>query len=393
MKSDNEICSTSNKSINLEKGKFNIVFGGQAGSEGKGKVSCFIAREHLESGIALVFACNHMPNAGHTFRDGDYKYVAGQLPTPAVFNAKKYGLIVPVILGPGSAINIKLLEKEMEQCDLKPGFNLFIHPNAGIVTDDHLKLEGSCLDNVSSTKKGGGACLAAKVMRQGNDGVYPIARDLLPKYLRHSLSDTSKLLNKYMSDGYTVLFEGAQGFDLDINHGLDYPYVTSRMSNVSQALAESGVSPTRVGRRIMVIRPYPIRVGNAYDENGNLIGTSGKYASDNVEISWDEVKRLSGAPVDTSLIERTTVTNKIRRVFTFSGERYQRSIEVNDPTDIVLSFTDHVSYKLYGVGGKYRDLEVCETQKICDFLDKNNIDVSKLKLLSTGPDDKHIIHV
>lgn len=377
--------------IKLEKGKFNIVFGGQAGSEGKGKIACYIAKDNLEQDSNIVFACNHMPNAGHTFRDEDFKYVAGQLPTPAVFNNHKYGYHVPVVIGPGSAINIEFLEKEIEICCLIPGLNLFIHPNAGIVTEDHLKTEGGCLDNVSSTKKGGGACIAEKVMRQGKNGKHAIARDLLPDHLKPALADTSILLNNYMSAGWSVLYEGAQGFDLDINHGLEYPYVTSRMSNVSQALADSGVAPSKIGRRVMAIRPYPIRVGNAYDSDGKLLGTSGEYSLDNEELDWDKIRELCNAPDDVSLVERTTVTNKIRRVFTFSDHRYKKSLMVNDPTDIVITFLDHVNYKYYEKRGSFSDLDGGDRSEILNFLLDNNISIDKIRLFSTGPDNDDMI--
>ncbi len=382
--------------INLERGKFNVVIGGQAGSEGKGKIACVIADEFLKSNPnGLVVTCNHMPNAGHTFRDGEYKYVAGQLPTPAIFNNEKYGYDVPVVIGPGSAINLNLLKKEIEQCELVPGETLFIHPNAGIVTKEHLDIEGECLDNVSSTKKGGGACLAAKVMRQGSCGVHAIARDLLPNYLRPALTDTSEFLILAMKNNLAVLYEGAQGFDLDINHGLDYPYTTSRMSNVSQALADSGIPPTMIGKRVMVIRPYPIRVGNAFDSNGNMIGTSGDYASDNEELDWDKIKELSNTPDDISLVERTTVTQKIRRVFTFSRERFEKSVRVNDPTEIVITFADHLDRELYGKRVNYNNLSYELKSKIGTFVDNNILSVyvnHKVPFVSTGPDHLDIIN-
>lgn len=393
----------------LFKGKFNVVFGGQAGSEGKGKISCKVAIDFARNiDDKLLLSCNHMPNAGHTFRYGEHKYIARQLPTPAILNNKEiFGYefrnkFFPVVLGPGSTINIKSLEEEIETCMLEPGLNLFIHPNAGIVTDEHLEAEGKVLDNVSSTKKGGGACLASKIMRQpigGNpENKFAIVRDILPKHLQNAIIDTSIYINHQMERGFAALHEGAQGFDLDINHGLDYPYVTSRMSNVSAMLAESGISPDKCGGRIMVIRPYPIRVGDAYDKDGEMIGTSGLYADDNEELSWDKIKGLCGAPEDVNIIEKTTVTGKIRRVFTFSSSRFKKSMMVNDPTHIFITFADYIDYQLYKMNGYISD-KVCLDNdkkvmligKIRRFVYENGIPQNLVVGCSTGPDNNDFI--
>lgn len=392
--------------ITLKHGKFNIVFGGQAGSEGKGKVACRIVYDHL--GIEhdeanpihnLILACNHMPNAGHTFRDDKLgiRYVAKQLPTPAIFNNNLYDLKhkIPVVIGPGSSIRISILEKEIEQCGLEPGNTLFIHPNAGIVTDEHIAAEGVCMDNISSTKQGGGACIAAKVMRQpGKDGILAIAKHLLPEHLRPCLMDTSEYLNSCMDSGSVVLFEGAQGFDLDINHGLDYPYTTSRMCNVSSALAESGIPPTKVGSRIAVIRPYPIRVGNVKDKDGKITGYSGDYAVDNGEVDWEYISMASGSPKNLDLTELTTVTGKIRRVFTFSRNRYLKLVRTNDITDVVISFVDYIDYNMYGKQGcDLSDLSNNTRYHFDNFLYYCGIDPSYVSMLSCGPDNSHIIYV
>lgn len=392
--------------IKLEKGKFNAILGAMAGSEGKGKVACRIVYDNL--GIdnlynyqhlkksELVLTCNHMPNAGHTFVDKEknIKYIAKQLPTPAIFNNKEYGLDIPVVLGSGSAIRIETLEKEIEECNLQPGKNLFIHPNAGIVTDEHLEKEGSCLDNVSSTKKGGGACIAAKVMRQpGKNEKFAIARDLIPKYLKSCVLDTSEYLNLSMKDGKAVFFEGAQGFDLDINHGLDYPFTTSRMSNISAYMAESGISPIYVGSIIGVLRPYPIRVGNVYDEDKNVIGYSGDYASDNKELDWVKISELSGAPNNLDLTELTTVTGKVRRVFTFSRERFIKFCMVNSPNELVISFVDYIDYNMHGLKNyNWNDLSDASKFKINKFICNNMVLNNSLKLFSCGPDNSHVIH-
>lgn len=380
-------------------GRFNIVFGGQAGSEGKGKIACHIAHDYMKgvsvnNGHKLILACNHMPNAGHTYKNKNtnIKYVARQLPTPAILNCNSYHYgDIPVYIGPGSAINIKSLEEEVETCCLEPGKTLFIHPRAGIVTDEHLEIEGAVMDNVSSTKKGGGACIAAKVMRQARkDGNHAIARDMLPKHFMPAITDTADDLIALMGLGHTVLFEGAQGFDLDINHGLEYPFVTSRMSNVSASMAESGIPPIHAGQRIMVIRPFPIRVGNVYDKDGKMTGYSGDYSSDNEEVSFDDVKKFAGTPDDMDITERTTVTQKIRRIFTFSNERFAKSLRVNDPTQIWVTFADYLDHSIYGKSGNLVELSATTQINMKKFI--SNIHSGRhIVGFSTGPDNSHIV--
>jgi adenylosuccinate synthase len=375
----------------LTGGKFNVVYGGQAGSEGKGKIAVWCAIEHLKTNDnKLIFACNHMPNAGHTFVDGTFKYVARQLPTPAILNHERFGYDrdFEVYIGPGSCIDLDQLEIEIEECQLEPGINLFIHPNAGVVTDRHKKIEGGCLDNVSSTKKGGGACIASKVMRQpDSNGVHAIIRDMCPKYLKNAIADTTIKLINNMKYGATVLYEGAQGFDLDINHGLDYPFTTSRMSNVSQALAESGIPPYYMGSSIMVVRPYPIRVGNVYNEDGIMVGTSGGYGYDNEEITWEDVAEACGAPKDISITEKTTVTGKIRRVFTFSWERFKKSCMVNNPDQIFMTFADYIDYNIHGSSVLTED----QIEKIEKYMIHNLGSYAiNVNYVSTGPDNSHM---
>lgn len=378
---------------------FNVVIGGQAGSEGKGKVSCYYAHNFLTRGGngKLVVACNHMPNAGHTFVDGQYKYVARNLPTPAFFNNSNIYpdfKPIPVIIGPGAAVDVDVLMEEIEQCQLVPGETLFINPRAGVVTKEHKQLESGCLDNVSSTKKGGGACLAAKVMRQPDkDGKHAIMRDMIPNKLKKSLCDTSEFLTNAISSGATVLFEGAQGFDLDINHGLEYPYTTSRMTNVASALAESGVSPRKLAEVIMVVRPYPIRVGNSYDVNGAMLGTSGPYSDDNVEVDYEYVRKISGCEHD--ITERTTVTGKIRRIFTFSKKRFKRAMEINDPSRIVITFADHIDSSLYKATGSVEGATESQRKNIVDFLEENIWPFMPINTMldsfSTGPDNADML--
>lgn len=312
----------------MQKGKFNIVMDLQWGSTGKGKLAGHLA---LKNDVA-VSACDFMPNAGHTFvGDNGKKVVTCQLPT-AVVNDRTH-----LLLTPGAAISVPLLLKEIEQHNC--GHRLTIHPHAAIVTDADKAHEASVLGKISSTLKGCGGSAARKVMRQAQ-----LAKDC--NELAPFIGDTTEILHGTLRAGGTVLFEGAQGFDLSLNHGYSYPYVTSRDVTPMSMLNNAGVPPFYLGDVYGCLRTYPIRVGDMFDKDGEKIGTSGPFYPDHRETSWEELAALSGA--DHSIEERTTVTGKIRRVFFFSNRQLSRAISVCAPTKLFINFINHVHANDYG---------------------------------------------
>src|SRR6266481_3829376 len=118
-------------------------------------------------------------------------------------------------------------------------------------------------------------------------------------------------------------------YGLSIHHGV-YPYVTSRDTSVAGCLSEAGISPSRVRKVIMVCRTYPIRVQNP---NG---GTSGPMSR---EISWAEISRRSRIPLrNFKKTEKTSTTNRDRRVSEFDWALLRKAAAVNGPTDIALTF-------------------------------------------------------
>jgi adenylosuccinate synthase len=120
-------------------------------------------------------------------------------------------------------------------------------------------------------------------------------------------------------------FEVSQGFSLGINSGF-YPHVTGRECTVAQALADASVSPAMFQQSILSLRTYPIRVGNT--EN-----SSGPCYLDQREIGWDE---LGVTP------ETTTVTGRIRRIFTWSDTQFRDAVVVNTPSVIFLNFCNYL---------------------------------------------------
>ncbi len=140
------------------------------------------------------------------------------------------------------------------------------------------------------------------------------------------------MLDDSFRRGEKVFLEGTQGSGLSLHHG-EYPYVTSRETSVSGCLAEAGIAPSRVRRIIMLIRSYPIRVGGK-EESGPM----------GIKISWAEVARRSGQSASRlRKAERTSTTNRLRRVAEFNWSLLRRAASLNGPTDIALSFADYIS--------------------------------------------------
>jgi adenylosuccinate synthase len=225
--------------------------------------------------------------------------------------------------------------------------------------------------------QGCGAFLADKIMR-GPD--VKLARDYpqLEKYLPSDFLPT-KLLDS-LDEGKTILHEGSQGFSLDVNHGSHYPQCTSRQCTALQSVADLGLPHQVIGDVYLVVRPYPIRVGNVV-EDGQTVGHSGGCYSDNAEIDWKTVAERCGAPEEVMAGELTTVTKRLRRVFEWSDIQFAQAIAVNGANKIALNFANYIDWACYGKND-WNDLG----SKIHDWIkkleDKHYVEVA---LVGTGP--------
>lgn len=307
-----------------------VVVGGQFGSEGKGHVAAYLARDY----DVLVRVGG--PNAGHTVssESGVYTYV--HLPSGSRDTDAK------LLLGPGMTINVDVLLKEIEDCNISAD-RLFIDPQAMIIEKDDIEREKELVDSISSTGQGSGAAAARKIMSRKAGGVR-LARDIpaLEPYVGlappYRGSTTAQLEDAYRK-GHSILLEGTQGSGLSIFHG-QYPHVTSRDTNVAGCLAEAGISPSRVRRILMVIRPMPIRVGNP--------ATSGKSTSGDLkhEVKFETVAIEAGLdPGEIKGHEKGSRSGKPRRVGWFEWDQFRAACVLNAPTDIVLTFADYISKK------------------------------------------------
>ncbi|MCY4310850.1 MAG: adenylosuccinate synthetase, partial [Rhodospirillaceae bacterium] len=233
-----------------------------------------------------------------------------------------------LLLGPGAVIYPKKLLEETAEHKIDAE-RLTIDPRAMIITDADRKEEEKRFGSISSTAQGVGIASARKMTGRSDykdEKAAFLARDceVLQPYPRNA----RQVLADVMVAGQRILLEGTQGTGPSLHHG-DYPHVTTRDTTVSGCLADAGIAPSNVRKIIMVCRTYPIRVG----------GPSGPMAH---EVDMAEIHRRSGIPLEElEKTERTTTTDRPRRIAEFDLLPFRVSVQLNGPTDIALTFVDY----------------------------------------------------
>ncbi len=271
-----------------------ILIGAQWGDEGKGKVIDILA---AKSDVVVRYQGG--PNAGHTIKVKGRKFVLHLIPSGVLYPKKV------CVIGNGVVIDPESLFEEMEMLDrggIKVRNRLFISDQAHLIFPYHRlmdQLREASLKKgkaIGTTKRGIGPCYADKMARVG----IRICDLRSMDYLRQRLSDVVKDRNavltkvyghqpisfaktfaycqkirgrllelaidtpKYLYDASRarkkILFEGAQGTLLDVDHGT-YPFVTSSNATVGGAITGSGIPPTFIDRVIGVVKAYTTRVG------------------------------------------------------------------------------------------------------------------------------------
>jgi adenylosuccinate synthase len=342
-----------------------VLIDGQFGSTGKGLIAAYLAQLN-DCDIATT---NASANAGHTTVIGKRKFVCFHTPTFAAINHS-----AKVYLNAGAIIDPDVLLKEVEEFGL--AHRLVIHPHAAIITDacrEFEKDKTSGAAKIASTQKGVGAAQMAKISRKG-----PVAKDISSISRWIGTMD----LNKQMGLGARVVVEVPQGFGLSVNSGF-WPYTTCREVSVSQALADAAIHPSFLGYTMMTARTHPIRVGNLIDkETGKEIGYSGPVYNDQKEHTWEELGREP---------ELTTVTKRIRRIFSWSDQQYQHSLSMLRPDYVALTFCDYMpsADKLWELvrrmtqAGKVPTLLSCGPD-VADVYTTSAIDDMAMRLFAQG---------
>jgi len=289
-----------------------IILGAQWGDEGKGKIVDLFADRF---DIVARYQGGH--NAGHTVFIGEKKYVLKLIPSGILRPGKK------AVIGNGLVLDPAALLHEIETLEsagVEVAGNLFISNRAHVLFPAHRMIEkmseGREGRSIGTTSRGIGPCYEDKTGRRGirvadlldtqffraqydcimdekvaiakTFGIYSDLdlagiRDEYERFadrIRPMVCDTAVLLNDAIRDGKSVLFEGAQGTMLDIDHGT-YPFVTSSSASAGGACTGTGVAPTRIHGVLGVSKAYITRVGGgpfpteALDEIGERIRKRG----------------------------------------------------------------------------------------------------------------------
>ncbi len=337
-----------------------VIVGGQYGSEGKGQIAGYLSREY----DLLVRVGG--PNAGHMVFEEPIPYAHHQLPSGTRKSDAK------LLIGPGAVLNAKNLLKEISDCKVDKE-RLCIDVNAMIITEKDIANEKELVKNIGSTGQGVGAATARRIFERNKS-------TLLAKHmpdLRPYLGIAQEVLEDAFSQNWKVQLEGTQGTGLSLFHG-EYPYVTSRDTTALGCLAEAGIPPNRIRKIVMVCRTYPIRVESPKGS------TSGPLHS----LSWEEIARRSGYNAqklrDT---ERTTTTNRRRRIGEFDWVLLERASFLNGVTDIALTFTDYIA-KSNIEAKRFEQL----TDETINFIQEvERVSGARVSLISTGFNNRSII--
>ncbi|MFP3916557.1 adenylosuccinate synthase [Lysinibacillus telephonicus] len=328
-----------------------VVVGTQWGDEGKGKITDFLSKK-----ADIIARFSGGDNAGHTIKIGDETYKLHLIPSGIFYKEKTS------VMGNGMVINPKSLVTELKGLQERgiDTSNLRISNRAQVILPYHIYQdkvdEAARGDNkIGTTCKGIGPCYQDKIARIGIRVADLLDREIFEQKLRENLekknrlfekfyeveglkfedifeeyygygqeiakyvTDTSKVLNDVLDEGGRVLFEGAQGVMLDVDHGT-YPFVTSSNPVAGGVTTGTGIGPSHVSRVVGVCKAYTSRVGDGpfptelFDETGHHIREVGR--------------------------EYGTTTGRPRRVGWFDSVVVRHSRRVSGITDLALNSID-----------------------------------------------------
>ncbi len=331
--------------------KITVIVGAQWGDEGKGKITDFFAGE---SDYVVRFHGGN--NAGHTIIVDGNTFKLHLIPSGIVYGEPMS------IIGNGVVVDPKALLDEIDYVKEK-GINpkLMVSDRAHVIMPYHIAMDGALSRHqgnlaAGSTNRGIAPVYADKMFRNGIRMIdllepdvfreklekgYAFSKGIIEKTLNQSLDismdeifdtysdygqklksyihDTSVVLYKAHKSGKSILFEGAQGISLDVDHGV-YPYTTSSNTAAGHISTGTGVSFRDIDRIIGVTKAYLSRVGESPLPS---------------EIHGDEAKKLRDKGG-----EYGTTTGRPRRVGWLDLVQVRQAVRVNGLTEIALTKLD-----------------------------------------------------
>lgn len=330
-----------------------IVVGSQWGDEGKGKIVDFFARQ--ADAIVRYQGGN---NAGHTIYHGEEKFELSALPSGILTEGQL------AILGNGVVINPEALLSEIDSVQSR-GISidgLRISDRAHVIMPYHIALDKASEDasnnRIGTTKKGIGPAYTDKISRTGiriADLIEPeIFAELLKEYLpfknaqltklygeealdydtiyaqyvafgerlKPYVVDTAYLLGGLMKDRKRVVFEGAQGVMLDVDHGT-YPFVTSSNPTAGGVMNGAGVGPNQIQDVVGVIKAYTSRVG------------AGPFPTELFDDVADQIREVGH--------EYGVVTKRPRRIGWLDTVALRHAVQVSGLTKLAVNSLDVLS--------------------------------------------------
>jgi adenylosuccinate synthase len=270
-----------------------VVLGAQWGDEGKGKIVDVLSGRFS---VVARYAGGH--NAGHTVIIGSHKFILQLVPCGILREGCR------AVIGNGVVLDPLALLCEIDrlrELGIDVNGKLYLSNRAQVILPYHRMIELAAENapgriKIGTTSRGIGPAYEDKMKRSGlrvadllNSGllrthIYNACKEkntiahalfgaepldpekMYEEYARAAdrvapfVTDTSRLLNQALDHGESVMFEGAQGTLLDIDHGT-YPFVTSSSATAGGAVTGTGIGPTRIGTVIGVTKAYTTRVG------------------------------------------------------------------------------------------------------------------------------------
>ncbi|HEX4462985.1 MAG TPA: adenylosuccinate synthase [Polyangia bacterium] len=350
-----------------------VIVGAQWGDEGKGKV-VDLYTEFAD----VVFRYGGGPNAGHTLVVDGQKLVTRLIPSGVLRGRGK-----KCVLGDGMVVDPKVLIDEIDECKarglLAEDKDLIIGKHAHVILPIHREIDRvreSGKSPIGTTKRGIGPAYEAKMARRGvrmsdlidekrfraiyeqnieevgdwltsRGGQIAPIDEVVAEYMRYAdrlrsyVSDASRLVYDDIKRGRHVLFEGAQGALLDVDHGT-YPYVTSSSTIAAGACTSAGIGPTTITAVIGIAKAYTTRVGG------------GPFPTELTDALGDKLREAGG--------EYGTVTGRPRRCGWLDVAALRLAVRWNGLSGIALTKLDvlrglgRVRICVgYTVGGESRD--------------------------------------